>query len=179
MHIVNVTLPQKNDTTSSSELSQCFPLLLHHPGREWESSLNPEQPLYIPHTSPGWDCREAVKRFDQSPVNYYCCSRGTQQKGKKESRHFIFPELWVTGVTRLSCMSGASVFNHRGGPLSYFFFSHLIAYSHGSTDQSASFLSDRLSQLTNGRLKICLLDPSVITQLLLPELLCPTHEVWS
>lgn len=43
--------------------------------------------------------------------------------------------------------------------LSYFFFSRLIAYA-GSTDQSASFLSERLlSQLTNGRLKIC---PSVL-----------------
>lgn len=63
-------------------------------------------------------CREVVKSFHQRPVNYGC-SRG---RGREEEGEPSLYLSWagVTGVTGLSCMSGAPVFNHSGDTLLLF-----------------------------------------------------------
>lgn len=62
-------------------------------------------------------CRKVVKSFHQRPVSYGR-SRG---RGVEEGEPSLYLS-WagVAGVTGLSCMSGAPVFNHRGDTLLLF-----------------------------------------------------------
>lgn len=106
-----------------------------------------------------------LRAFTRRPVNY---GRSRGRGGGKEEEEEGEPSLYlsgVTGVTGLSCMSGAPVFNHRRGARRLFSAAASSLTPPGSADRSASFLSDPAAESANEWAPEDLpAGPSVITQ---------------